>query len=226
MTFLTNPHRFGAPPPPPDEFDSFYESKQALCVVQRTRMVEFFAGCALNAERWCVHNITGCGTGTMASAADEGFNLAADGTVGDCIMMDYNGLDHYCHDSSVWIAIVRTTSTASLLEVGFINNQDGPGGNTERSVMRSNRNGACLQTHTNDGAGATLLCTCVATSCNWNLIRDVLTACNNAFFIDGVSVACNTTRLPDQNIQPQLREFAILTATNAARIKYFEAYNV
>jgi len=188
-------------------------------------MVEWFAGCSLNAERWCVHNITGCGSGAMVSEADEGFELSADTCVGDCIMMDYNGIKHYCPDASVWLTLVRTTTASSLSEVGFINNQDGPGGSTERSVIRNNRNGTCIQTHTNDGVAASLLCTCVAVHGNWTLIRDVLGTCENAFFLDGAAVACNTLRLPDQAIQPHLREFAILGAANSARIKYFEAYN-
>ncbi len=226
MTFLTNPHRFGAPPPPPPEFESIYESKQALTTVQPTRMIDWFSGCSLNAERWFEQCETGCGAFAMVNAADEGFEVQAGGTSANCSLINYNGVRHYCECSSVWIALVRTTTCVSLLEVGFIHRQDIPGGNSTNSKLRETRSFTCLQALTNDGVASTVTSTCVATSCNWYLSRTVLTACNNAFFIDGSAVVCQTTRLPDQPLQPHFREFNNGGGANGARIKYFEAYNV
>ena len=207
-----------------DDYDSMYESRSELTVIQKQHFVEWFSGSALDSI-WNFTNVTGTGSGAMSDAVDGGYVITSGGTTGDRQQINFNDKRQYSQTGSVIIGICqRISATSAQTKFGLFNT-----GLTDADLNRAYVENSTSQSYyrllTGDGSTASGTVTDITPD---EITRSHKIECGSAnikLTIDGVLKVTKTTNRPAAILQPVYHSRCIATGARTARITYCEAYN-
>lgn len=215
---LLNPYRFAAAV----EFDSLYQSKQALTTVQKQRFVEWFSGTALEAI-WTTRNLAGVNTYSMADAVDEGFDITTAGGNADYAEIDFNDFRHYVETACICIFVGRRVGDNTGYFTGLTNDTSNNKFHTARYEDSSLTTNKSLGTV--DGTAYSSTGSDVARDTAWTGVKIECGSANIKLYLAGVLKITKTTNRPAAKLQPFVSVFGNNASVAQGRTRYFEAYN-
>jgi len=210
-------------------FASIYESRQALCVVQKSKKVEWFSGECLPSD-WRDITTSG-GSSTMSDIIDAGYRMTTTATTSNRRGVDQGDILHYSCNGAVAIAVARRVTCANAqMFAGF---QDAAGaaswfstGSDNAGYLDDTGLGSFkLLISTNTGS-FTNTCTCVARDTCFTTSKTEIKACDVCLTIGGGCVCathgCNLPTCAQQMAVGILSRAGVATSGD---IRYMEAYN-
>ena len=211
-----NAARFAAAPA--STFDSIYQAKQALSVVQKQRFVEWFSGDALDS----IWTKTGSGTVAMDDAIDGGLKITT--ASGSTDIITFNDIRQYDFDAAVLIAIMKMGGNSSQFGVaGFA--ADVSNSHEATIGMNTDQSTSFFLLKTRATGSATYTNSSVSLDTNFHAFKVENKASSVDGIIAGVVEATNTTNLPTSKQQPVFDVGDRATGGKNASIRYLEAYN-
>jgi hypothetical protein len=204
-------------------FDSLYQTHDLISVVSKQRMVEYFSGSAINADRWTSTNITGTGSFAMDDSINGGFVITSGSSSGDRQQINFNDKRQYNNEGSSIIGIIERVDNAQV-KFGLFNQ-----GTTDNNINRAFVENGATQTYyrlgTADGSSQTMTDTDVGVDTTKRIINIVLTDANCKLYIDGTLKATSTSNLPADKLQPIFQNRALTNAAVTGKIQYCEVHN-
>jgi len=209
-----------------DVFDSLEQSLEpSTTVVPKTHFVEWFSGSALDSI-WTIINLNGSGGSSgMSDTIDGGFFLTTQTTAAHLKAITCNDIKHYAHDSSVFIGIIKTTSTAGqtaftgcVADDAFSNSFALIGQDTGQSTTD-------FVIRTDDGSAESSTAATFALDTIFHNHKVELTSSNNLYTIDGGLEVTKTSNRPTTSLQPLGEVQRLSGGARTAHIRYLEAYS-
>ena len=204
-------------------FDSLYQTHDLISVVSKQRMVEYFSGSAINADRWTSTNVTGTGSFAMDDSINGGFVITSGSSSGDRQQINFNDKRQYNNEGSSIIGIIERVDNAQV-KFGLFNQ-----GTTDNNINRAFVENGATQTYyrlgTADGSSQTMTDTDVGVDTTKRIINIVLTDENCKLYIDGTLKATSTSNLPADKLQPVFQNRALTNAAVTGKIQYCEVHN-
>jgi hypothetical protein len=200
---------------------SLYERLSALTQVSGQRVVETFAGAAIQSDRWTKTDIVSTGnTFAMGDGIDSGATFVSNSTsVGS---FNFNNKRHYDPTDSVIIFVVRQEAINYDTNFGFSNTTT-VGAAVNSIHVNQNQSLSFMQLRSGDGTTTSSDST-VAPDLSAHSFKIEGGSANIKLTIDGVLEVTKTTNRPTIKQQPIL----VHSSNNSAaivHITYIEAYN-
>jgi len=215
---------------PTCEFDSFYESKQALTVIQPQRFICWFAGEDINPS-WTLTNVAGSGSFGLNNEIGGGAFLTTGANVSDRSFLEWCDIRHFdgCGTGAVAIFVMQFNDTVvERGAAGFFNSNGDIGSSTNRSAMY-NANTAITNFRIITGNGTSVAGTesCVATDTCFHAIKLEINACDSDITICGGCVDATTSTFQvGAKVSPFLAALnGSASAAKTSKWKYYEAYS-
>ena len=208
------------------DYSSVYEMFDALTTVRKSHFWEWFDGDDRDTTRWTFNDIAGTGSGAMADAADEGYQITSGTNAFDRSSISFNDKRHFSETGSVVLGTARRVDANTLCHFGLGDSNDISTGTTNDSAEINDRPAVTYKRlHTADGATGSETDSTVLVGTTYSSYKIECTSSNILATINGVLEVTKTTNRPANRLQPV---FLCRSATSGAkniRIRYIEAYN-
>ena len=207
------------------EFESMYESFNALTTVNKQHFVEWFSGSALDSI-WTAAP-TGTSTQAMADAVDGGYLMTCSSGAGDSVELSFNDVARpFSYTASVIIFVLSNTDQAGTGDnlIGWANVAS-PASNTNVHHLTLDRFTTYYGLITRGAGSSTTANSTVTVDTAWHSHKIENLASSVALTIDGVLGGTNTTNLSTADFQPCIAMQSDSADTPTMSIRYLEAYN-
>jgi len=203
--------------------ESLYSKLNNSGQIQNQRFVDRFGGNGLD-ERWLLTVLRGTGSGAMADAIDEGFNLLADGGSSfNKTKISFGGNRQYSNTGAVMIGIWRNLEVDDIVSKMALINISTDGANTN---FVQTQGAAVFNIVTDDGTTSSSTNGSAYNELVFNLFKIEITPTTGTLIANGILEVTHTTNLPTARLEPTFQVNAQVPVTpRNMRVRYAEAYN-
>ncbi|MDH3834392.1 MAG: hypothetical protein OES34_09575 [Nitrosopumilus sp.] len=223
MSFLS--YHEGASPGGGRAFQSLTDALDpAPGIIPKTHFVEWFSGDALDSI-WTQRDVAGTGTFAMDDSENGGFSITTGSTSGNNSFIDFDDTNHYAHDGSILISVIKnTTDTSAGQQVG-LTEQAGANYDDTRATVGNNSNASFIIFNTALNSTSASVDSTIAPDGAFHKIQQRLSSTSLNGWIDDVLEVLITSNLPDVAMQPYWRGNTGSAAAKKSNVSYLEAFN-
>ena len=202
-------------------FQSVHDLLTPPAVIRKTKFWDWFDGDSLKSW-WTLTHKAGSGSGAMNDAVDGGYRITTGSTSSDNSIIDFNSINHYASNASMFIGVFAPVeSTSRLTHVGM----DDSNSFGEYSFIENDTSDTFIGLKTRDGVTTTQIDSTVAIDEVYHNHRIVLGSASHNLFMDGTLEVAKTTNLPTADLQPAFRIFTRTSASRSIDCLRCEVYN-
>lgn len=199
------------------EFNSMYESFNALTTVNKQHFVEWFSGDAIDS----IWTKIGTGTAQMEDSVDGGFSFES--PTGNVTGYYFNNKRQYAHNGSVFITVAQRINATSGMIVGLNDGSNWDNPRNEAGVQNDTSNTYYVAI-SSDSTTQSTTNTSVSVDTSWRVHKGELDGTDLKLTIDGTLEATKTTNMPTAKMQPQFLSYYV-SGNGKGALRYYEAYN-